>query len=192
MSISPFPKETKAMSTLSPALARNLWIGAMAVASIATTLIFKCATPYPALAALAALHVGRMPGAALMLIAWAAAQITGFGLLHYPVDGESIGWAVALGVGAIAALFAADMVDEALPGAAYLVRLSLAYVAATVAFKLVVLIGAFALQSGWAAFAPEVLGRQFVRYGLILAGLAVLHRLLALAGVLAAPRPAHA
>jgi hypothetical protein len=191
MSISPFPKETPAMSTLSPALSRNLWLGAMAVAGIATTLIFKCATPYPALAALAALHVDRRGGVALMLVSWLAAQVTGFALLHYPVSAESIGWAVALGAGSMGALFAARLTDASLAGSAYLARLALAYVAATIAFKLAVLVGAFVLQSGWAAFAPEVLGRQFVRYGLILAGLAVFHQLLTRLGVRTG-RAAHA
>ena len=179
------------MSTLSPVLSRNLWLGAMAVAGIATTLIFKCATPYPALAALAALHVDRRGGAALMLVSWLAAQITGFALLHYPVTAENIGWAVALGAGSIGALFAARWSDASLAGGAYLARLAIAYVAATVAFKLAVLVGAFALGSGWAAFAPDVLGRQFVRYGLILAGLAVFHQLLTRLGVRTG-RAAHA
>jgi hypothetical protein len=191
MSISPFPKEIPAMSTLSPALSRNLWLGTMVVAGIATTLIFKCATPYPALAALAALHVDRQGGVALMLVSWLAAQATGFALLHYAVTPESIGWAVALGAGSLGALFAARWSDASLAGSAYLARLVLAYVAATVAFKLAVLVGAFALQSGWAAFAPEVLGRQFVRYGLILAGLAVFHQLLTRLGVRTG-RAAHA
>ena len=180
------------MSTLSPALSRNLWIGAMVVASIATTLIFKCATPYPALAALAALHVGRKEGSALMLVLWLAAQVTGFVLLHYPIDAEGIGWAVGLAAASLAALFAAETADVALPGAAYLVRLTTAYVAAYLAFKAVVLVGAVALQSGWAAFTPDVLGRQFVRYALILAGLAVFHQLLTRLGIAAGPRPAYA
>jgi hypothetical protein len=188
----PAPKETPAMPTLSPAVARNLWIGAMVAASTVTTLMLACATPFPALAAIAALHVRRTEGVALILVVWIAAQITGFGLLHYPVDADSIGWALALGVAAIGSLFAADLAARAMPGANYVARLVVAYVAAYIGFKLVVLLGAFALQSGWAAFKAEVLARQFVRYGLILVGLVVFQRVLALVGVNGDARPAHA
>ncbi|MET0309503.1 MAG: hypothetical protein ABW023_12425 [Sphingomonas sp.] len=180
------------MSSLSPAVARNLWIGAMVVASTVTTLVLACATPFPALAALAALHVRRAEGVALVIVAWLAAQITGFGLLHYPVDANSIGWALALGIAAIGSLFAADIAAKAMPGANYVVRLVVAYAVAYIGFKAMVLLGAFALQSGWAAFKPEILTRQFVRYGLILVGLVVFQRLLSLVGVDGNARPAHA
>lgn len=180
------------MSNLSPAVARNLWIGAMVVASTVTTLLLACATPFPALAALAALHVRRTEGVALMLVAWIAAQITGFGLLHYPIDANSIGWALALGAAAIGSFFTADVTAKEMPGAPYVARMVAGYVAAYVAFKAVVLIGAFALDSGWAAFTPEILARQFVRYGLILVGLVVFQRLLAAIGIDGGARPAHA
>lgn len=181
------------MSNLSPALSRNLWIGAMVVVSTITTLLLACATPFPALAAIAALHVRRGEGIALLLAAWIAAQITGFGLLHYPVNADSLGWAVALGVAAVGSLIGADLAVGAFPRARYPVRLIGAYVAAYVAFKAVVLLGAMALGSGWAAFSADVLWRQFVRYGLILLGLVVFHQLLARIGVRgSATRLAHA
>lgn len=171
------------MPKLSPDVSRNLWIAAMIAASTATTLVLACATPFPALAAIAALHVRRGGGVALMMLAWLAAQITGFGLLQYPANANSIGWALALGAAAVGALFAADIAMAALPRAGAVMRLSLGYVAAYITFKAIVLLGAVVLGSGWAAFAPDILARQFVRDGAILAGLALLHRLLAMAGV---------
>lgn len=180
------------MSNLSPALARNLWIGAMIAASTVTTLVLACATPYPALAALAALHARRAEGIALVVAAWIAAHITSFGLLHFSVDATNIAWGAAVGIAAIGSLIAADVTAKAMPNANYVARLSAGYVAAYIGFKAVVLLSVLALDSGWAAFTPEILMRQFVRYGLILAGLLVFHRLLGLAGVGAATRPAHA
>lgn len=180
------------MSNLSPVVARNLWIGAMVVASTVTTLALACATPFPALAALAALHVRRTEGVALMVVAWIAAQVTGFCVLRYAVDANNVAWALALGAAAIGSFFAADLTAKTMPGAPYVARLIAGYAAAYVGFKAVVLLGAFALDSGWAAFTPEVLLRQFVRYGLILLGLVAFQRLLTLVGIDGAARPAHA
>lgn len=180
------------MSSMSPAIARNLWIAAMVAASTVTTLVLACATPFPALAALAVLHARPTERVALMVVAWIAAQVTGFGLLHYPMNADSIGWALALGIAAIGSSFAADWAAKAIPGAPYVARLIAGYAAAYIGFKALVLLGAFVLDSGWAAFTPEVLARQFVRYGLILLGLVVFQRLLGLAGIDGAARPAHA
>lgn len=171
------------MTNLSPAASRNLWIGLMTVASTVTTLVLACATPFPALAALAAVYVRRTEGMLLIGAAWVASQLVGFCVLDYPVDANSVAWSAGLGTAAIASLLVARLSIRQLGGVHVIGRLIVAYVAAYVGFKLAVLGWTIALDSGWAAFSTKVLLRQFVRYGAILAGLLVLHRLLELTGV---------
>ena len=156
----PHPRKAKvclSMQPMSPAAARNLWIGSMTFASIATTLVLACATPFPALAALAALYVPRKAGIILMLAAWSASQAVGYCLLDYSLTAQNAGWAVTLALAAIAAF---------------------------VGFKLVVLIGAVAMNAGYGAFTPDILLRQFVRYALILGGLRLFQLLLESGGLL--------
>lgn len=173
---------------LSPAVSRNLWIGAMVASSTVFTLMLACAAPYAALAVVAARHVRRADGLALMAIAWLAAQLTGFARLHYALTAETMGWGVVLGLGAVAAFLAADGIETRLGRVSSPLRLVIAYVAAYAAFKLVVALGMLAIGTGWTPFAPEVLLRQFVRYGVILAGLLLLQPLLGRIGVGARPR----
>ena len=171
------------MTQLPPALARNPWIGFMTVASTVTTLILACATPFPALAALAAVHVRRAEGLMLIAAAWVMSQAVGFGILGYPLNANSLAWSAALGIAAIGSLLIARAAIARLGKAHPIARLTIAYVAAFIGFKAVILVWSFALDDGWAAFSAEVLARQFVRYGAILAGLALLHRLLEITGI---------
>jgi len=172
------------MQPMSPAAARNLWIGSMTFASIATTLVLACATPFPALAALAALYVPRKAGIILMLAAWSASQAVGYCLLDYSLTAQNAGWAFTLALAAVAALLVADRAVSALPNQSSFARLVIAYIAAFVGFKLVVLIGAVAMNAGYGAFTPDILLRQFVRYALILGGLRLFQLLLESGGLL--------
>ena len=71
---------------------RTGWIALLTVATIAGSLVFACATPFPALAALAALHMSRRDAFALTAVIWGANQIIGYGLLHYPQTWDSVAW----------------------------------------------------------------------------------------------------
>lgn len=174
------------MDSLSPATARHLWVGVMTVASTVTTLVLACATPFPALAAIAALYVRRQEGIILMLAAWAVSQGVGYCLLGYQMTAENAVWAVTMALAAISAVMCAGWVAGRSAGAHPALRLAAAYGVAFVAFKLVVLGGAVLLNSGWAAFAPDILARQFVRYAMILGGLLGLQYLLDRGGLLRA------
>jgi hypothetical protein len=165
-----------------------LWTLLLTAASVATTVVLACATPFAALAALAAVHMRRRDGVPLMLAAWAACQAIGFGLLGYPRDAGTFGWGLALAIAALAALYGADAAARRAEGSA--LRIVIAYGAAFVAFKAVILIGTLAMGSGAAALSPAVVARGFVRDGAILAGLLMLYRGLVRLGVPPAPRPA--
>lgn len=167
-----------------------LWIMLLTLASVATTLVFKCATPFPALAALAAVHLRGRDGVSLALAAWAASQLVGFCWLDYPATANAFGWGGVMGVGAVvgalAAHGAAARVSGSSPG-----KLAASYLAAFVAFKAVILLGTLVLDGGMGAFAADVLLRQLVRNAAVLLSLLLLYRLLGAAGV-PTPRPAAA
>ncbi|MSO76309.1 MAG: hypothetical protein EXQ87_05285 [Alphaproteobacteria bacterium] len=83
------------------------WIALLTAASLLFTLALGCAMPVAALAALAALHMGRRDGLALMAVTWLVNQGVGYGLLDYPQTFASFAWGAMIGVSALAALAAA-------------------------------------------------------------------------------------
>jgi len=172
--------------------ASTLWIMLLTIASTVTTLVFACATPFPALAALTALHMRRMDGVALAVAAWVVSQAVGFGLLGYPRDPGTMLLGVAIGVAAIVGALAAHEAAARLK-APFVARLAAAYLAAFAAFKLVILAVTLVQGDPCTAFTAEVLSRQLVRNAAILAGLLALYRGLVAIGVPAArPRVATA
>lgn len=162
--------------------ASTLWIMLLTAASTLTTLALACATPFPALAALAAHHMRRRDGVALMLAAWAASQAVGFGLLGYVCDRETIGWGVALAVAAPLSALAAYAAIDRVGNRPAPIRLLAAYGAAFVAFKAVIALFALWLGGFAMLIAPELAFGQFVRNGAILIGLLALYRALVALG----------
>ena len=165
------------MTALSNSGASALWIFLLTAASTGTTWVLACATPFAALAALAAAHLSRRDGMILMLLAWGVSQAIGFGVHHYPVSPESFGWAAALLCGAMASTHAARAMLDRVASVSAPVRLTAAYVASFVAFKGVIAL--WSLVSGGLAINldPALVVKQFARDGGILIGLLALYRL---------------
>ena len=180
------------MAALSDRSASTLWVSLLTAASSITTLALGCATPFPSLAALAAVHMHRRGGIALMLLAWAASQFVGFFLLGYPRDGSTLAWGAGIGTAAVGSALASYATLRALPYRSVAARLSLAYAAGFTAFKAIILGWALVLGGLHTAMAPDLLAEQFVRNGAILIGLYALYRVLVAAGVPAPPQPATA
>lgn len=162
--------------------ASTLWIMLLTIASTATTLVFACATPFPALAALAAAHMRRADGVALAVAAWAASQGVGFCLLAYPMDVSTALWGVAIGTAAVAGALAAHAA-AARVAENEIARLAAAFVAAFAAFKIVILLWSLARGEVGTALSVEIMARQFARNALILGGLAALYHCLVRAGL---------
>jgi hypothetical protein len=79
-------------------------------ASALTSLVFACATPFAAFAAVA-VSMLRLPAAlGVVAAAWVVNQAIGFGMLGYPIDPNTIMWGVAIGAGALLATLAASSV----------------------------------------------------------------------------------
>jgi hypothetical protein len=168
--------------------ASTLWIVLLTVASTVTTLVLACATPFPSLAALAAVHMRQRDGIVLMLLAWLASQIIGFGVLGYPHDPKTLAWGVGIATAAIASALGAYAALRLLRSRHVLVQLALAYVAAFLAFKAALLVWSFFLGGVAIALDPQILRNQLVRNGEILVGLYLVYRLAIAIGVPAPQR----
>lgn len=107
-------------------------IGALTVASIATTAGFACAVPLAAFAAIAAMSFGRREALAAIGAVWLANQAWGFAFMHYPIDGETFAWGVALGVIAALSCEAAGLATRRFAGA---VGASIAFLAAFLVYE---------------------------------------------------------
>lgn len=170
--------------------ASTLWIVLLTVASLFTTWALACMTPFAALAALAAVHMRARDGAALMALSWGVSQAAGFGLLHYPTDPTTIAWGVALGLAALGAVGGAYLALARMAGASLAPRVAVAFVAAFVSFKAVLLVADVVLGGSFAStVAPSLLLKQVPREAAITVVLLMLYRVLTAAGV-PALRPA--
>ncbi len=66
------------------------WIALITAATVIGSFVFACATPFPALGALAALHLPRRDAFVLVGVNWLVNQIIGYGFLHYPMTWDSL------------------------------------------------------------------------------------------------------
>jgi hypothetical protein len=156
---------------------RWLWILLLTAASVFVTLGMACATPFAALATLAALHMSRRDGLTLIGIAWLADQAVGYGLLGYPRTANSVAWGVVLGVGAFAALLAAQALADRVRARGTVLAGAAAFVGAFLAYQAVLVAATAVLASGAEAFSLPVVGWVLRVNLLSLAGLLILHRL---------------
>lgn len=116
----------------SPASRTTLSIIALAVFSVLFTLGFACAAPLAAFAAISAISFDRRNALVATGAVWLANQAIGFGLMHYPLDGETLAWGAALGVIALLSCEAAGRASRRIPG---LAGAGAAFLAAFVAYE---------------------------------------------------------
>jgi hypothetical protein len=180
------------MITTNRSGASALWILLLMGASVLTTLALACATPFAAIASLAALHMRRRDGLILMLGSWAASQAIGFGLLHYPHTASTFAWGLGLGTAALGALLGAEASLARFSTVPMLARIAIGFVAAFAAYKIVLLGWSLMLGGTHTAIAPMIAARQFGREAAILVVLTILARLLLALGVPAPARPLRA
>lgn len=163
-----------------------IWVVLLTLASGATTLALACATPFAALAAVAATRMRARAGAALMLLAWAVSQGIGFGVLGYPHDPVTLLWGAAILSAALASIAAARVGAAAVQSSGGVVQVATAFGTGFIGYKAVLLGWSFVLGGVHVAASPYWTARQFGREAAILLGLLALYRLLVAAGVPAA------
>ena len=163
-----------------------LWILLLSAASVLGSWALACATPFAALAALAATRMSRRDGIALMLVAWFASQAVGFGIHHYSHSPKTLMWGGAIGTAAIVSLLAARFAETKARGS--VAQLALAYLGAVVGYKGMLVLWSLALGGLSTALSPVYFAQGFVRDGAVLIGLLLLYRGLVAIGVPAARR----
>lgn len=166
----------------------RLWVGLLTATSAVTTLALACATPFAALAAVAATRMPVRAGVALMTLAWAVSQTIGFCVLDYPRDARTLAWGLAMLTAALLSFAGARAADRAVATGGPAMRLATAFGAGFVAYKVGLIVWSFVLGGVHTALSPYWTVRQFGREAVIVAVLALLYHALVAAGVPAARR----
>lgn len=160
---------------LSPASANTLWIALIAALTVGGSFVYACAAPFAAIAALAATKMDRASGLSLVIVAWIANQVVGFGLLGYPLDANTFAWGGAIGLAAVAGFVASRAIATAQAPRA--VTLAVAFMASFAIYEAALYAASFALGASDEAFSMEVVGYILRINAVSFAGLLVLHRI---------------
>ncbi|MDR3534076.1 MAG: hypothetical protein P4L90_26360 [Rhodopila sp.] len=161
---------------------RAIWIALIVTSGICLSTFFACATPFAALAALAALKLNRRDAAAIVGLVWLANQAIGYGFLGYPWTWDSAAWGVAIGVSAGFAVLAARGLSTTRPAS---LAVSLPFMAAFAAFELGLYVAGFMLPGSDGAFSASVIGHVFLINLVTLAVLMAVYHLAMLVGLVA-------
>ncbi len=152
-----------------------MWAAALALTAVLGSWVFACMAPFVALGVMAAATLPRRQALTAAGLGWVANQLIGYGVLHYPVTGYSIGWGGALGAAALLTAGVASLVVA--PGRASLLRVLAAFAVGFVAYEGFLYL--FALVAGGVeTFSPAIVEKIALNDGMWLAALAVAHILL--------------
>lgn len=155
---------------------RAIWMVLIVIAGAGLSPIYACATPFAALATLAALKTdGRRDAALVIGLVWLLNQAIGYGFLAYPLTWDSLAWGGMIGVAAGASLLVAFALAPRRKGP---MAVSLPFVGAFAAYEFSLYVTSFVLPSEGGAFALSVVRQIFVTNVEVLVGLTVLHWLI--------------
>jgi hypothetical protein len=155
------PFDAHAMPRLAPVAPRHaplFCFALLTVASALASLVFACATPFAAFAAIAAAMLPLRQALPVVVGAWLINQGIGFGVLHYPIDAATMLWGLVIGAAALAATPAASAVLRGSPRWPAPVALTVALVCAYAAFELT-LLAATPMLGGAASFTAAIVTR---------------------------------
>jgi len=166
---------------------QTLWLALLVAACVGFSLGFACAMPFAALGAAAALTLDRRDGLLLTGGGWLANQVVGFGVLNYPLDGETFTWGLILGAVAILTTLSAQTVSRRLD----LYRFPVIALASFLAAFAVYEGGLFAVSGtamgGTEDFALAIMVRILEINAAAFLGLLALNRLAVAGGLIARP-----
>jgi hypothetical protein len=86
------------------------WPALLIAISMIGSLLLACATPFAALAVIAATTLARRGALLVVAAIWLTNQAVGYGVLFYPLNIDSLAWGVAIGLAALAATATASLV----------------------------------------------------------------------------------
>lgn len=162
---------------------RLLWIGLLTAATLLMSGVFACAVPFAALAAIAAFDTERNDGLWLVGAVWLANQIYGFAFLGYPHEAQAYAWGVTMGIGAIAAYYAARAVVAALAPKGALLAVAAALPVAFTVYEAAIFVGTLVLTRGEGAFNTNVVAYVAIVEVVAFLGLLIAHRLAVAVGL---------
>jgi hypothetical protein len=163
---------------------RAIWMALIVVAGAGMSVVFACATPFAALATLAASKTERRDTALAVGLVWLLNQIIGYAFLHYPRGWDSFAWGAAIGAGAGMGLVAAIALAPTRKGP---LAVSLPFVGAFTAYEFTLYLASFILPTEPYAFGLPVVREIFVVNAVSLIGLMFAHWLATVAGLLPDP-----
>lgn len=162
------PGASRRLAPVEPRLAPLFCLVLLTAGCAVASCVLACATPFPAYGVVAAAMLPLSSALAVAGAAWVVNQAIGFGLLGYPHDVSTLGWGVALGLAALAAVVAAKAALRV--RASTPVALGAAGICAYAAYELVLF--AFTPVLGdESAFSAAIVGRLGVLNLLWLIGL---------------------
>jgi hypothetical protein len=164
---------------------RMLWGSLLTIATVGGSLALACATPFAALAALAALFLPRRDAFVLIGVNWLVNQVIGFGFLHYPPAWSTVLAGIELGVVCMACTAVALLVSASLRNVAVLPAVLAVFAVTFVSYEALNFVTSIGHHAG--DFQPSVTLYILYLNGLAFAGLLLLQRLAELIGV-AVPR----
>lgn len=133
-----------------------IWIALIAGLTVIGSFAYACAAPLAAVAALAALKMGRTEGLVLVLVSWLANQLVGFLLLSYPHTADSYAWGAAIGVAAVLGFLAARAATQG--SLSQPVALAVAFAVAFVVYQIGLYAAGVAFAYEGDAFSTAVVG----------------------------------
>ncbi|MDZ4373841.1 MAG: hypothetical protein U1C74_20795 [Phenylobacterium sp.] len=161
------------------------WLAILTLTAVVGSLAAACLMPFTALAVLAAATLPGRQAVAAVVAAWAFNQAAGFAWLGYPHEAATVFQGAVIGAASLAALVTARALAADRGGP----RVVAAFVAAFVAYELVLLLGALPTGGLW-TFAPRYVAQIAMVEALWFLGLGALALVLQrLAPAVSPPRP---
>lgn len=159
-------------ATLAKFTSPMLWVTLIAALSVGGSYVYACAAPFAAVGALAARKMDVATGLTLVVLAWLANQIVGYGLLDYPQTANSFAWGGAIGLAAVAALFTARLIGTL--GWNSVVATIASFVVAFLAYEATLYVASLWL-GGTDAFSFDIVSRILVINAVAFAGILALY-----------------
>jgi hypothetical protein len=162
-----------------------IWVGLVAAVSVALSMKLQCAVPFAALGAIAALHLRRGEGLALVGLAWAINQGLGYTVLGYPHDADSYAWGATMGLAAVAGFVTAELARLAIRGQGYAVAAVASLVAAFAGYQAILFAARIWLPATDFAFSAPIVAQIGLVNVVAFAALVAVHYGLTSTGLLA-------
>ncbi|SFN01466.1 hypothetical protein SAMN05216573_1071 [Bradyrhizobium sp. Rc3b] len=170
LSILPSGGDRFRLHPVAPRLAPMFCFALLTASCVLASFAFACATPFAAFAVIAAAMLPQRRALLVVTGAWLVNQTIGFGVLHYPVDANTIAWGFLIGAAALLATAASSTVLGLLPQRRTPLMLAITLVAAYGIYELA-LLAATPFLGGEGAFTAAIVTRIGLTSAVWLAGL---------------------